>query len=154
MNREARTGSDALWHLLASFTARGAFAMAGKTIISLRLASATALALVLAACGQQSRQASVDDPTNTQALAALPPLPEVQPLAEGPATPIRYAPRSTALPATRALGYAEAPYDDRYAWIDRADWISDTIGDAPPDYYFDYDGVEPWAWQTSGDYVT
>ncbi len=43
--------------------------MAGKTKISLRHASATALALALAACGQQNRQASVDDSMNAQALA-------------------------------------------------------------------------------------
>ncbi len=58
------------------------------------------------------------------------------------------------LPAARPLGYAEAPHDDRYAWIDRANWISDTIGDAPPDYCFDYDGVEPWVWETGDDYLT
>jgi hypothetical protein len=130
--------------------------MAGTTRISLRRASATALALALAACGQQ-RQASIDNTAaaqNVQALGALPPLPEVQPLAEGPATPVRYAPPVSRLPSTQTLGYADAPQDARYAWIDRADWISDTIGDAPPDYYFDYDGVEPWAWQTSGDYLT
>lgn len=125
--------------------------MAGKTRISLGAVSAAALALALAACGPQQRQASVDN----QAVAAmLPPLPQVQPLVSGPATPIRRAPPTAALPAVQRLGYADAPRDDRYAWIDRADWISDTIGDAPPDYSFDYDGVEPWVWQTSGDYVT
>lgn len=130
--------------------------MAGTTRISLRLVSATALALALAACGQQ-RQASIDNSAtaqNEQALGELPPLPEVQPLAEGPATPVRYAPPASRLPGTRPLGYAEAPQDDRYAWIDRANRISDTIGDAPPDYAFDYDGVEPWVWQTSNDYLT
>ncbi|MEO7170851.1 MAG: hypothetical protein ABIY39_10800, partial [Sphingomonas sp.] len=125
--------------------------MAGKTRILLSAASAVALALTLAACGPQQRQASVD---NQAGAATLPPLPQVQPLVAGPATPIRRAPPTAALPAVQRLGYADAPRDDRYAWIDRADWISDTIGDAPPDYSFDYDGVEPWVWQTSGDYVT
>ena len=32
--------------------------------------------------------------------------------------------------------------------------MTDAIGDAPPDYAFDYEGVSPWAWQTSDDYVT
>ena len=30
--------------------------------------------------------------------------------------------------------------------------LLDTIGDAPPDYAFDYDGVEPWAWETADRY--
>ena len=127
--------------------------MAGKTHIALRAVSATALALALAACGQQGRQATIDNQALGQELAVLPPLPEVQPLTEGPAAPVRYAPPMSRLPTVQRLGYADAPYDDRYAWIDRADWISDTIGDAPPDYYFDYDDIEPWVWQTSAGYL-
>ncbi len=64
------------------------------------------------------------------------------------------AARNRTAGGARPLGEAEALHDDRYAWIDRADWISDTIGDAPPDYYFDYDGVEPFVWETGGDYLT
>lgn len=125
--------------------------MAGKTPISPRIASAIALVAALTACGQPARQTTIANETD---VAALPALPDVQPLAAGPAAPIRPAPSLASLPRARPLGYAMAPENDRYAWIDRADWISDTIGDAPPDYYFDYDGVEPWVWQTRDDYLT
>ncbi|WP_066797535.1 hypothetical protein [Sphingomonas soli] len=36
-----------------------------------------------------------------------------------------------------------------YSWIDRADALWEAIGDAPPDYSFPYEGLEPWAWQTA-----
>lgn len=36
-------------------------------------------------------------------------------------------------------------YDD-YDWIDRADAISETIGEAPPDTSFVFESGEPWAW--------
>ena len=118
--------------------------------------SALALAFTIAACSPPATQ---DNPQAAATLdngsAALPPLPAVLPLAAGPATPVRYAPAAAALPRARALGYARASDRDRYAWIDRADRISDTIGDAPPDYAFDYeDGVEPYGWETSGGYRT
>ena len=35
---------------------------------------------------------------------------------------------------------------DDYAWIDRADVLGETIGSAPPDYAFSFDGGEPMAW--------
>jgi hypothetical protein len=40
-----------------------------------------------------------------------------------------------------------ADRDDRYAYADDAWGYSDALDYAPPDYGFDYDGVEPWAWQ-------
>ena len=115
--------------------------------IFLKTASVATLTLALVACGPRNQQATAGTDSNSSAAAALPPLPEVQPLTTGEAPPLRYAPTARALPAAAPLGYASAPPDDRYAWIDRADLISDTIGDAPPDYGFDYNDAQPWAWQ-------
>ena len=120
--------------------------------------SVLALAIVLSACGPKTAQdnAQVVSPTADASTAALPPLPAVMPMEAGPATPVRYAPAAKALPRARPLGYASVAGNDRYAWIDRADRISDTIGDAPPDYAFDYgdDGEQPYGWETAGGYRT
>ncbi len=35
---------------------------------------------------------------------------------------------------------------DDYAWIDRADALSEAIGDAPPDLTFAFEGGQPFAW--------
>ena len=39
---------------------------------------------------------------------------------------------------------------EEYEWIDRADALSQAVGEAPPDYAFYAGGAEPWAW-TFGD---
>jgi hypothetical protein len=44
--------------------------------------------------------------------------------------------------------YSAYPAADDYAFIDRADSLWEAIGDAPPDFAFEVDGAEPWAWQT------
>jgi len=114
------------------------------------------LTVALAAC---NKPAAPDVTASGAALdpgsAALPSLPDVQPMVAGPAAPLRRAPAAAALPRVRTLGYASPSDHDRYAWIDRANRISDTIGDAPPDYGFDYeDGVSPYGWETAGGYRT
>lgn len=115
------------------------------------------LTVALAAC---SPQAGADVSPTLAALdssesALLPPLPDVQPMQAGPAAPLRLAPAAAALPQGRTLGYASASGNDRYAWIDRANRINETIGDAPPDYGFDYqDGVQPYGWESAGGYRT
>lgn len=123
------------------------------------LGGSVALSLMLAACGGAETAAS-DPQTNFQAFvpalgtdaAALPPLPDALPLAPVASGPARLAPAAAALPAGRDLGWADAG-EGGYAWIDRADALLGAIGDAPPDYSFGYDdGVEPWAWDTAGDY--
>ena len=48
------------------------------------------------------------------------------------------------------VGWASVADIDNYAWIDRADAMSQAIGDSPPDFAFSYDGREIWAW-TLGD---
>ena len=61
--------------------------------------------------------------------------------------------------AARAASIAAAPGQsvqqsaDDYQWIDQADALWDTIGDAPPDTAFAFEGQEPWAWQTQDGYT-
>lgn len=119
-------------------------------------ASLLALAFALSGCGKQTAQDNQQVAVAAESSsAALPPLPAVMPLVAGPAAPVRKAPAAAALPKARALDYASAAGNDRYAWIDRADRISDAIGDAPPDYAFDYaDGEQPYGWETAGGYRT
>src|SRR5690606_38395938 len=42
---------------------------------------------------------------------------------------------------------------DDYAWVALAALIAGVRGDSPPDYGFDYGGVEPWAWRTGDGYA-
>ncbi|HEY1604583.1 MAG TPA: hypothetical protein VGF77_03190 [Allosphingosinicella sp.] len=121
-----------------------------KPVRSFLLAAAPmAMALALAGCGRNQAQTQ----QNANPAASLPPLPASLPLsAVPPAGPIAHAPRVNALPRARPLDYGYVPPDQDYAWIDRADTLFDTIGDAPPDYGFDYDGVEPWGWETADGY--
>ena len=82
--------------------------------------------------------------TNTAANEAPP-----MPLTTGPATTLVAAPSVAALPAaprSRIARVASAP--DSYAYLDRAHAMSNAIGEAPPDYGFDYQGVHPWVWRT------
>jgi hypothetical protein len=58
-----------------------------------------------------------------------------------------------ALPAhaqSASSAWANTAGYDGYEWIDRAQAISDAVGDAPPDYSFDFasggDSSRPWAW--------
>jgi hypothetical protein len=101
-----------------------------------------AAVLALAGCNQAPPDTSGD-----QTLAEAGTLP---PLAAGPP---ELAPDAGDLPAAQPLGYDYAPASPQaYAPIARAASLLDTIGEAPPDYAFDYGGVEPWAWQTADDY--
>jgi hypothetical protein len=113
----------------------------------------TAIAM-LGACGSDNSPAAKTDlQAFLPALAApvdgapLPPLPDAQPLlADAGSAPLGIAPAAQRLPAAPMLGWSD-PGDQGYAWLDRADTLFDVIGDAPPDYGFDYaGGVEPWGW--------
>ena len=114
------------------------------------------LSLALAACNPKvNTEVSPSPAALGSSESALPPLPDVQPMVTGPAAPVRMGPKASALPKSRTLGYASVQGNDRYAWIDRANRINETIGDAPPDYGFDYqDGVEPYGWESAGGYRT
>lgn len=81
--------------------------------------------------------------------ASAPPA-DALPLTTGPETPVVAAPAAAALPAApkARVVHVRRPSDE-YAYVDRAYEMSDAIGEAPPDYGFDYEGVHPWVWRSS-----
>ena len=82
--------------------------------------------------------------------APLPGLPASLPMQAGAATPATVAPRVAALPyAPRPALRRLADPGSGYAYLDRAASYDDALGEAPPDYAFDYDGVNPWGWQAN-----
>jgi hypothetical protein len=117
--------------------------------------SVSLLALALAGCSKsaQDMTAATASPSPD---SGLPTLPAALPMQTGPASQITTAPPATALPAPRRYVGVARPANDRdaYAYLDRASDTEDEIGDAPPDYDYDYDGgVRPWVWETAnGDY--
>jgi len=106
----------------------------------LATAAAIALAAALSACGKGSDQ---------QMTAAPPPaLPATLPLDASPSTVWPTAPEVAALPEARPVRTVRvANSRDYYGYADAAYDYQDVLSDAPPDYYFDYDGVDPWAWE-------
>ena len=107
-----------------------------------RLATAAtiALAAALSACGKGNDQ---------QMMAATPPaLPATLPLDASPSTAWPTAPEVAALPEAKPLRTVRvANPRDSYGYADAAYDYQDVLNDAPPDYYFDYDGADPWAWE-------
>lgn len=63
-----------------------------------------------------------------------------QPLADAGALP----PAAPPPPIARVSDPAS-----RYAYLDHAYYMRDALGDAPPDYAFDYGGAEPWVWRSA-----
>jgi hypothetical protein len=99
-----------------------------------------ALAAALSACGKGNDQ--------QMTAAAPPPLPATLPLSASPSTVWPTAPEVAALPETRPVRAVRiADTRDDYGYADAAYDYQEVLGDAPPDYYFDYDGVDPWAWE-------
>ena len=49
--------------------------------------------------------------------------------------------------------YAPSAGSDDYAWLALASLIAGVLGNSPPDYGFDYGGVQPWAWRTGDGYA-
>lgn len=107
-----------------------------------RLAAAAtmALAAALSACGKGNDQ--------QMTATSLPPLPATLPLSAAPSTAWPTAPEVAALPDAAPIRTVRVanPRDD-YGYADAAYDYQDVLGDAPPDYYFDYDGVDPWVWE-------
>ena len=92
----------------------------------------------LAGCDQK-KEASVQA-SNAPAL----------PLTNGPATTIVPAPSASALPSAPPVRVVHVTNQtDRYAYVDRAYEMSSAIGQAPPDYDFEYEGVHSWVWRGS-----
>ena len=73
-------------------------------------------------------------PLTTDAPPAFSPAPAPAALARAPAA--RYV-------------YLNDPRQ-QYAYADRAYGVADVLGDTPPDYGFDYEGAQPWAWRGDG----
>ncbi|WP_156842633.1 hypothetical protein [Novosphingobium aquimarinum] len=157
--------------------------MAWKASRATTVASLVALTATLAGCGPDDARVNGPDhyalqgsdydwPLENYGFAdsgapddfALPPLPDAQPMA--------YAPRRSAVSYARDYGYAPRYYDDApdyrepdpssyvdnagtdtFAYLALAALLGGVLDDSPPDYYFDYDGVQPWAWQTGDRYT-
>mgnify|MGYP003341365286 CR=1 FL=1 len=95
------------------------------------IVTASLVALTAAGC-DRTPQASDPLPLTTAAYEPLAPAPSVEALPR--ATPAR-------------LAYLADP-NDAYGYYDQAYDMGWAFADAPPDYAFDYDGVEPWVWET------
>ena len=107
-----------------------------------------ALATALAVAGCNRPGDTANDTADANATAPLPSLPATLPMATGAPTPVSYAPPVSALPAARPLRTVRvANPREAYAYADDAYAFSQAVGNAPPDYGFDYQGTEPWAWQ-------
>lgn len=104
------------------------------------------LALGLNGCGQPQAATNSAD---SNAAAPLPPLPAAVPMTTGPATPAAVAPSGSALPGRPARLARLGNPSEGYAWLDRAYGQAAAEEDAPPDYGFDYEGVEPWTWDAA-----
>jgi hypothetical protein len=117
--------------------------MAYQTRLMTSLVALTAAGVLLAACDQ--RQA-----------ASVPPIDSFETsmgLDSGPPPPMAYGPAGDALEPGQPLRVtALGPAPERYRYIDDAYEMVDSFGDSPPDYAFDYGGVEPWVWRSGGGY--
>ena len=118
--------------------------MTRTTLYSLRsvlAALAVAAAVPLSSCNEPAG-------AHDESAYGLPELPATLPLAVGEASMPVFAPAAAELPFVEPIGLGRiADPDDYYAYADDAWGYSDALGDAPPDYGFEYDDVEPWAWQ-------
>lgn len=139
-----------------------------------RLLAVTALAgatVSLAACGQGETQKS--DATVAAMTAPAPQpgwsmddLAQVDPsYLDAKATPL---PQAVPMQASYSGGYQQAPSadysgdndvayapsasPDDYQYLGMAAGLTGMLGEAPPDYGFDYGGVRPWVWQTADHY--
>jgi hypothetical protein len=102
--------------------------------------------MALYACGQNNGQSATSNTTADASGVAPPALP----LTTGAETAPAYAPTAGALPAApRPRIVRVASQADQYAYVDQASSMGAALGQAPPDYGFDYDGVRPWVWRTS-----
>lgn len=107
------------------------------------LTGALSLALVLAGC-----QKAPDGAASADSAMAAPALPATLPMTNAPAQQATLAPAATALPRAQPIRSVRvADPRSAYAYADQASYFSQSLGDAPPDYSFNYDDVSPWAWQ-------
>jgi len=95
-----------------------------------RLAAAAAMALALQACDDRGARIDAPEPASLADLSAMNELPYAEPA---------------------RVDY-RAP-SQGYAWAERAYGLQRAVYDTPPDYGFEYDGVEPLAWETEDDWA-
>jgi hypothetical protein len=95
-----------------------------------RLAAAGAVALALAACDDRGGRVDAPEPPSLADLSAM-----------------------SELPYAEAARVDYRPPAQGYAWAERAYGLQRAVYDTPPDYGFDYDGVEPLVWETDDDWV-
>jgi hypothetical protein len=67
-------------------------------------------------------------------------------------TPAAFLPDAMALPYAEAAPVQWTNADAGYRWAERAYGLERAFYDAPPDYAFDYGGVQPWVWETGDDW--
>jgi hypothetical protein len=114
-------------------------------------ASGLALAVVIAALTASCQKTAPAAPASVdQAPAPVATLP----LSDAPAPAMAAAPPLAALPSHPVRRVAVARPQDSYAFADRAHQVTQSFGDAPPDYAFDYQGVRPWSWRGDNGYQT
>lgn len=95
-----------------------------------RLTAAAAGALALAACDDRAGRVDAPEPASLADLSAMSELPYAEPAR------VDYRPPAQG-----------------YAWAERAYGLQRAVYDTPPDYGFDYGGVEPLVWETGDDWV-
>ncbi len=137
----------------------------------LAVTALTGLAVSLAACGPRNAEQTSAAGTAVAVPAAQPgwstnDLATLDPAVLGSSAPL---PQALPMRASYSGSYRDAPvYDypsagpasfapdaapDDYQWLGMAAALAGMLGDAPPDYAFGYDGVQPWAWETGDRYL-
>lgn len=106
----------------------------------------SAAALTLAALTVTSVSACRDESAEVPAISFTP-------IVAGEASSVALAPAVQALPAAskRVTVTRAAPSQPVYRYVEAAYALDEAFGDAPPDYGFDYGGVQPWVWRSAGD---
>jgi hypothetical protein len=117
--------------------------MARQTRLMISFVALAAAGSLLSACDR--RQAAGVPPIGSMEVSMG--------LETGPPPPMVYGPAAGALdPGQPIRVTALAPAPERYRYIDEAYDMVDAFDDSPPDYAFDYGGVEPWVWRSEGGY--
>jgi hypothetical protein len=118
---------------MASLRSRRQHRLSAPSSLAILIAIA---GLALAGCNQTPPANAVSDNSaavNALAAADAPADADLPEAAPPPVTPATSAPAA-------------------YAYADQASAMSDAFADAPPDYTYDYDGVQPSVWRTHDNY--
>lgn len=137
----------------------------------LAVTATTALAASLAACGPNAQQDNATAPAaatpaaqpgwSMSDLAQVDPqylnrggtaLPRAEPMRTSYSGNYRQAPIAD-YSGGSDVAYAPDASPDDYQYLGMAAGLTGMLGDAPPDYGFDYGDVRPWGWETADHYV-